>query len=318
MSFTSFRSVLAAALAVCAVGAHAQSSLWYSASLGDEVSGNRADTGMVELPNGVFTTGGLLSWQAGPAGASLSALADPTNGMFKSYVRAQVNAGGAHGSSSAQALFKLNDTLTFSGPGDSVEVTFDFHWDSVISGIDAAASERQGDAPFVPTRMFSSSQSMKFGSGSTSGTGDPCNGEPFCEFSGGPILTEPPRPVVEITGWGVSGPDNVRFDGLRDGHYSGGMTRSFTVAAGSSVDLVYVAQSSVQCFFTSLCDLTLDSSHSDYIGITLSPGASFSSANGYRYLGFDGVAAPVPEPATWALALLGLAAVALRSRRQPA
>ena len=93
------------------------------------------------------------------------------------------------------------------------------------------------------------------------------------------------------------------------------VTLSMLVPTNVDINLNFQFHTNARCFNLADCALSADASHSDYMGIALDSGYSFTSANGYQYLG---VPAAIPEPSTVLLMLAGLVAMGGVVRRRAA
>lgn len=308
----------AALLAMTALAARAESVVWYNVFAQQGIDGPSQNIESGGFTPGFFTTEGPVSVTSGVASASFSAVADPVTGMFKSLAQVSIGAGTPASTAVSQGYLAMQDTLRFSGPDAFAHVTFTLNWDTRVAGWDNARIPL-GETGSTGTQEFRSTQYLTLVDANPA----PPAGDGGCELSEHVVcadtLPPPPRPVNSLTGLTFmdaygAGP----LYGVGDGRWTGQKTVVFDVPVGQDFVLNYSAGTSAVCVYLSGCDLTVDASHSDYIGMSLDAGVSFTSASGYRYLGLAGATAPVPEPATWLLAFIGMAAVAARARRREA
>lgn len=311
------KKLLAAAwFAATAGGALAESTFHYSAGA-EEISTwtlNYLDPGLIS--SGPFTTGGLQTVTSGAVSASLNAWADPVSGLFKSYTA--VNMSGAEATNIAYASVRLDvtDTLRFSGPGSTVDVTFTMNYDTTFSGL--------GMTPFPRVREIShfmqlwSDRSVNLSYQVANPIYDPAavcgRGEEGCPPEAQQFLT-----VTEYAGKtlfkevALGGPNGIYTNGDADnGHYAGVVTLTATVPTDTDITMSYFGFNYAMCFHLANCALESNALHSDYLGLKVD-GGTYVSASGYQY---QGMAAAVPEPESYAMLVAGLGLIGLVARRR--
>lgn len=314
------RMLAAMALAGAGSAAMALPTMNYSAVVVDSVTRDVFSAGRPDpFSDGPFATPGTVSIAVGGASASVQAEASAQTGMFKSLTRASVTGGQGLVSSGAVANHSFVDTLSFAGTGAYTTASFTLSWDTHISGLAAMPSDT-GDGSPRPTQRAESWQSLILSYTVANPDYRELSGCPpgvFFQIGNTEMLCPQPFMTKQLaTGHDIS--SGTAYDGSitgdGNGAHTGSLTVDWVVPVGVSVRLVYSAGNYAACSDAFECDLTVDASHSDHVGIIAAPGSSFSSASGYQYLGQP--MAPVPEPATWLLSLLGLLPLAVRARRR--
>lgn len=271
--------------------------------------------------DGSFTSGGVQSVTSGGVNATVNAWADPVAGMFKSVTTAQIS-GGTAPSNIAESYARLDiyDTVNVSGPGSTANLTITLDYDTVFAGL--------GLSPFPKTEPWhfmqvDSSRGVWVDYKTANPAFDP---SAACTGSGESLFC--PNEAIEFftindsvskdlfREWAIGGPAGVYGNGdVNDGRYTGQVTLSMLVPTNVDINLNFQFHTNARCFNLADCALSADASHSDYMGIALDSGYSFTSANGYQYLG---VPAAIPEPSTVLLMLAGLVAMGGVVRRRAA
>lgn len=311
------KKLLAAALvAVAASAAQAETTFHYAAGA-EEISTwtlNYLDPDVIT--SGPFTTGGLQTVSSGAVSASLNAWADPVSGLFKSYT--SVNMSGAQATNIAYASVRLDvvDTLRFSGPGSTVDVTFSMNYDTTFSGLGMTPFQRVGQISHFMQTWSDRSVSLTYQVANP--TYDPTATCPGGEM-GCPPETQQFNTVSEYAGKtlfkeiALGGPNGIYTNGDADnGHYSGVVTLTATVPTETDITMSYFGFNYSTCFHLANCTLESNALHSDYLGLKVE-GGTYASASGYQYLG---MAAAVPEPAAYAMLGAGLGLIGLVARRR--
>jgi hypothetical protein len=322
---------VAVLLSMAGVAAQAQASFKFGAEAWDNVN-NLSDVKEYLPPvvSGSFlSTGGTVTaFTPGPPGYSVqstvNAIANPTTGMFKAKTTANIATIGqpVHSAGSFASL-ELHDSVVFSGPGSSVNVSFTMSYDTEFSGLGFAFPRSDTLNHF---QQMYSVRSLNLSYSKINPYYDP--GATCTDFGSDGVYC-PPETQQYITHTDADGKslyrtvtmsdhnaplDIVYTDGPTDnGHYTGQVVMSLILPTNEAISLNYFAHSSARCVGFSECAILNDASHSDYLGITLENGASFTSANGYQYLG---LAAAVPEPETYALLMAGLGLIGSVVRRR--
>lgn len=326
---------MAVMLSMAGATAHAQASLSFGAEAWDNVHNVfEMKEHLPAVVNGSFlSTGGTVTAIApSPPGylvhSSVNAIANPTTGMFKAKSTATIQAVGPEQAhiASAGARFDLADSIVFSGPGSSVNVSFTMSYDTDFSGLGFAFPRTDLTNHH---QMLNSRRGLSLSYSKLNPSYDP---GATCTDYGSDGVYCPPETQKYIThtdsdgnymfgGWAMSdwwmsdgGNTIYSYAGSTDnGHYTGQVVMSLILPTNQAISLNYFADSSAMCWHFRDCALVSDASHSDYLGMTLESGASFTSVNGYQYLG---LAAAVPEPESYALFLAGFGLMASVVRRR--
>ncbi|MCV2350429.1 PEP-CTERM sorting domain-containing protein [Paucibacter sp. Y2R2-4] len=302
---------LAALLSCAALNAQAAASLQFGASAENQATQQFVYNFPDSVTSGNFSSQGPISAVAGGVAATLNVWADPSTGMFKSITQVQMS-GFTEQTNIADAYTRLDmsDRLRFEGPGDHVAVKWTLNYDTVFAGLGFEAFARVGGlSHFMQANSF---RDLSLSYEVANPTYDP---GATCTNLGSDGMYCPPETQQFITQRenlskylfrevALGGPDGIYTNGNEDnGRYTGSLELSLLLPTRTDIQLSYTAYNSVRCFHLANCSLSSDASHSDYLGLQVADGASFSSDSGYQYLG---VAAAVPEPASALLASLGL------------
>lgn len=316
------RILTGAALALAAVAAQAGPSMNYSVAVTDAGVGTRALEGRPErFFEGPFATPGVVSASFAEAVGSVQAWSAPEIGMFKSITQAAVSGGSGNLSVGAGVNYGLVDTLYFGGSGAFATASFTLSWDTSVSGL-APQAPVLGDDARPSANYADSFQILELSYLAPNPNYVALPGcPPGADFQIGNTEMNCPKPETMVR---LSGEHSVtaytdwdgNVAGAGNGRHTGQQTFDWIVPVGVPVRLVYSAGNVAICLNAVDCALTVDASHSDYLGLSVGAGQSFRSDNGYQYLGKP--LSPVPEPATGLLALVGLVPLALRRRRRAA
>lgn len=314
------KTLISALITFFAITAHATSSLSFGA-LAEENTAHLATYNLGSDDSGVLlTTGGVQSAQAGNVNATINAWANPVTGLFKSIASVNINGENPVDIAQAYAGFNMTDTLRFSGAASTVNVNFTMNYDTVFSGLGIDAFPVTDQLSHFMHAWSARNVSLSYEAANS-------NYDPLatCQNLGGEGEYCPPETQQILTVNHSGGKDLFREVAINqgygvytngdegNGHYTGQVVLSVTLPTNVDISFSYMAINSVECFHLATCSLFSDASHSDYLGLQLADGASFVSANGYQY---QGVAAAVPEPETYAMLIAGLALTGLISRRR--
>jgi PEP-CTERM motif len=273
-----------------------------------------------ELPNEVFTSGGLQSVSSGNVQASVNAWADPVAGAFKAITSVQMRGDTPINIADAYARLDLTDTVRVTGPGATATLSITMDYDTTFSGLGMTPFER-----YEQISHFMQADSSRYVSASYVISNPDFDPAAQCIDYGSdgvycPPEAQPLRSITESAGktlfreWALGGPQGVYSNGDAENmRYTGQVQLNLVVPTNVDVALNFQLYNGARCFHLANCDLVTDASHSDHIGLTVGEGFAFSSASGFQYLG---LAAPVPEPTTLGMMLLGLSGMALAVRRR--
>lgn len=314
-------AALIGALLSLPLAAHAEASFTWGATA-EEAASRTYNYIQGGPPYDVANTGGLKGVSSGAVSASVNAWGDPAQGVFKAVTRATTGANGDYDIAESYARLEIRDTIRLSGPGASTRLTITLDYDTVISGlgIETGLTPDRGQR----FQQINSSRTVFLSYDKANPDFDPTA---TCTDGGSdgvwcPPQAQPTLTVQEAKGhdqfreWAVGGLEGIYTNGdAVNGRDSGQVVLSLEVPTETDLSLLFQLYNSARCFHLPSCSVSTDASHSDYLGIELADGYSFTSSSGYQYLG---VAAVVPEPSSWALTLTGLAAVGAWARRRRA
>jgi hypothetical protein len=312
---------LAALLCGAALNAQAGATLAFGSSAENQATQQFGYNFPDAVSSGNFSSQGPVTAVAGGVSASVNAWADPSTGMFKSIAQVKMS-GFTEQTNIAETYSRLdvNDLLRFEGSGSTVAVTWTLNYDTVFAGLGFEAFARVGGlSHFMQASSF---RNLSLSYEIANPSYDP---GATCTDFGSDGMYCPPETQQFITQQEVlskdlfrevalGGPNGIYTNGEEDnGRYTGQLTLSLLLPTQTDIRLSYTAYNGVRCFHLANCDLSSDASHSDYLGLQVSPGGSFHSDSGYQYLG---LAAAVPEPSSALLASLGLVGLLAWRRRE--
>ncbi len=318
---TSHRLALAALLCCSALSAQAGATLAFGSSAENQATQQFVYNFPDAVTSGNFSSNGPVQAVAGGVAASVNVWADPSTGMFKSIAKVDMN-GFTNPSNIADAYSRLdvNDRLRFQGTGSHVNATWTLNYDTVFAGLGFEAFQPGDSASHF--MQASSFRTLNLSYQVLNPDFDP--GATCIDYGSDGIYC-PPETQQYITKReslnkdlfrevALGGPNGIYTNGNEDnGRYTGALTLSLLLPTNTDIELSYTAYNGVRCFHLANCALSSDASHSDYLGLQVGEGASFSSDSGYQYLG---AAAAVPEPGSAVLAALGLIGLLARTRLQ--
>lgn len=303
------------------IAAHADAQFTWGATAEEHASGTYNYL-QVEPPYTAFSTGGLRGVSSGLVSATVNAWADPGTGLLKAITTATTGAGGINDIAESYARLDVTDTIRLSGPGASATLIITMDYDTVISGLGLNGNQTAGQPPrFQQTQssraVFLSYDKINPDYDPTATCIDYGSEGTWCPPEAQQTLTVDESAGKEVfREWALGGPNGSYSNGdAVNGRTSGRVTLTLEVPTDTDISLLFQFYNGSRCFRLAGCSVTTDASHSDYLGISLADGYSFTSSNGYRYLG---LAAAVPEPSSWALTLTGLAAAGWWTRRRRA
>ncbi len=314
-------SVLLAALLAVPFAAQADVAFTWGATA-EEAASATYNYINVEPPYDVFTTGGVRSVVSGAVSASVNAWADPGTGLFKAITTATTGATGVHDIAESYARLDLQDTIRLSGPGATTTLTITMDYDTLVSGLGIDGSQAISkpwhfQQVYSDRAVFLSYEKVNPDFDPTATCIDYGSDGVWCPDEARPTLTVEEAASHQIfREWALGGPNGVYSNGdAVNGRTTGQVTLSVVVPIETDISLLFQLYNGSRCFHLTACSVTSDASHSDYLGIALAEGYTFVSSNGYQYLG---LAAAVPEPASWAMSLagLGLMGVLMQRRRR--
>lgn len=308
---TPTRLALAALLCCAALNAHADATLAFGSSAENQATQQFVYNYPGAVTSGNFSSNGPVNAVAGGVAASVNVWADPSTGMFKSIAKVEMS-GFTEQTNIAETYSRLdvNDRLRFDGPGDQVAVKWTLNYDTVFAGLGFEAFARVGGlSHFMQAQSFRTLNLSYQIANPNYDPGATCidygSDGVYCPPETQQFITQ--RESLDKTLFrevALGGPNGIYTNGEEDnGRYTGSLELSLLLPARTDIQLNYIAYNGVRCFHLANCSLSSDASHSDYLGLQVADGASFSSDSGYQYLG---VAAAVPEPTSALLASLGL------------
>jgi len=313
-------TLCAAALGLTSASAQAEAVFSWGVSA-EEMASQTFNYLSAPSPYDTFTSNGTQTVVSGAVSASVNAWANPETGLFKAITSVQINGSTPIDIAESYARLDVYDTIRLSGPGATARVTITLDYDTTFSGL--------GMTPFPRYNQishFMQVDSSRWVAAEYVIANPDYDPSATCVDYGSdgiycPIEAQETLTVRQNAGkdlfreWALGGPNGVYGNGdVENGRYTGQTVLSFEAPTDTDIRLNFQLYNGSRCFHLGSCDLSTDASHSDYLGIQLEQGVSFTSESGYRYLG---TAAAVPEPSTLVLAALGsLAVLGLRHRRQ--
>ena len=267
-------------------------------------------------PSLAMTTGGMRTLSSEHVSSSVNAWADPVTGMFKSYTGVQISGNTATNIVSAYTSFGISDTVRFFGATDFVDVAFHLSYDTLFEGLGLEPFDRVGSLSHFMQAWSNRGISLNWE------VPNP-NFNPDAEcVDEGEVYYCPDEAIEYYSSsinqgfslfreWALGGPNGVYSNGdAENGLYSD--TVSFVVNLPVNIDIMldYSVFNSSRCFHLQSCDLSVNALNSDYIRMEVLNDATFTSSNGYQYLGNTGSnPTPVPAPATILLMLTGFGVI---------
>ncbi|TAK91628.1 MAG: PEP-CTERM sorting domain-containing protein [Aquabacterium sp.] len=319
-SFHAVLSAIGAALSLAATAAHAQATFTWGLSA-EEMASQTYNYASAPSPYDTFTTGGVQSVTSGQVAASVNAWADPTTGMFKSITSVQMSGDTPINIAESYARMDIYDTIRLTGPGATARLTITLDYDTTFAGLGMTPFQR-----YQQIDHFMQADSSRYVSAEYTVANPDFDPNATCTDYGSDGISCPLEAMPTLTKsqsaskdlfreWALGGPNGVYSNGdAENGRYTGQTVLTFDAPTNTDIALNFQLYNGSRCFHLANCSLSTDASHSDYLGIKLEDGVSFTSANGYQYLGAPSA---VPEPS--ALLLLstgGLLLLNLQRRRR--
>lgn len=307
--------VLAAVMAAAANAAQADSVIFSYSASAEEMASKTFNYLDNSLYAGALTTGGVQTITSGGVSASLNAWANPALGVFKSYTSVNIS-GAAQPVNIAESSVRLDvsDTLRFSGPGSTVNVTLTMNYDTTFAGVSMSPFPRYEQINHFLQVSSDRSVSLSY---------DIANPDfvPGAVCAGG----EMPCPSEFITktasaykflfkelALGGNGSYVYSNGDATNGNFSGVVTLTATLPTNTDITLNYFGYNGSRCFHMAECALETNALNSDYLSLTVD-GGTYVSTSGFQYLG---MAAAVPEPESYAMLLAGLGLIGMIVRRR--
>lgn len=317
---TVLSAIGAAALSLVAFAAHAQATFSWGLSA-EEMASQTYNYASAPAPYDAFTTGGVQTVTSGQVAASVNAWADPTTGMFKSITSVQMSGDTPINIAESYARMDIYDTIRLSGPGATARLTITLDYDTTFAGLGMTPFQRyqqidhfmQADSSrYVSAEYVIANPDFDPNATCTDYGSDGIS----CPLEAMPTLTKSQSAGKDLfREWALGGPNGVYSNGdAENGRYTGQTVLTIDAPTNTDIVLNFQLYNGSRCFHLANCSLSTDASHSDYLGIKLEDGVSFTSANGYQY---QGAPSAVPEPS--ALLLLstgGLLLLNLQRRRR--